>query len=161
MEIYDNGNVRRRDRLLDEDKALGLLSTGEYGILSMCIGNEGYGIPLNYVWDQKNLIYIHCAPKGQKLDCIRENNRVSFCVVGRTQVIPEKFTAAYESIVMRCVAHIALSPEERMYALELLIAKYSPNVMEIGRKYAEKSFHRTEIIRLEIVSMTGKCKEIM
>ena len=86
---------------------------------------------------------------------------MSFCVVGRTQVIPEKFTAAYESIVMRCVAHIALSPEERMYALELLIAKYSPNVMEIGRKYAEKSFHRTEIIRLEIVSMTGKCKEIM
>lgn len=62
---------------------------------------------------------------------------------------------------MRLCAHIALSPEERMYALELLIAKYSPNDMEIGRKYAGKSFHRTEIIRLEIVSMTGKCKEIM
>ena len=65
MEIYDNGNVRRQDRLLDEDKALGLLSTGEYGILSMWIGNEGYGIPLNYVWDQKNLIYLHELVPGR------------------------------------------------------------------------------------------------
>ncbi len=161
MGIYDNRNVRRQDRLLDENKALNLLSTGEYGVLSLCIGNEGYGVPLNYVWDQKNLIYIHCAPEGQKLNCIGENNRVSFCVVGCTRIIPDRFTAAYESIVLRCVAHIGLSSEERMHALELLIAKYSPNDVEIGHKYAEKSFHRTEIIRLEIVSMTGKCKEIM
>lgn len=49
MGIYDNRNVRRQDRLLDENKALNLLSTGEYGVLSLCIGNEGYGVPLNYV----------------------------------------------------------------------------------------------------------------
>ena len=29
----------------------------------------------------------------------------------------------------------------------------------IGRQYVEKSFHRTEIIRLDILSWSGKCKD--
>lgn len=92
------------------------------------------------------------------LDCIRENNQVFFCVIGCTRAVLDKFTTTYESIMMRCAAHIALLLEERMHALELLVAKYSPNDKEIGRKYAEKFFHHTEIIRLGIVAMTGKRK---
>ena len=32
--------------------------------------------------------------------------------------------------------------------------------METGLKYAEKSFHRTEIIRIDLESMSGKCKRV-
>ena len=83
-----------------------------------------------------------------------------FCVIGCTRAVLDKFTTTYESIMMRCAAHIALLLEERMHALELLVAKYSPNDKEIGRKYAEKSFHRTEIIKLEIRRFSGKCKRV-
>ena len=47
---------------------------------------------------------------------------VSFCVVGRTQVHPSKFTTAYESVVVRCRAVRGLEPAERMQALRLDIA---------------------------------------
>ena len=68
---YNNDNVRRQDRLLEEDRAYALLREGEYGVLSMTTPTGGaYGIPLNFVWDGQENIYIHCAPQGRKLDCI-------------------------------------------------------------------------------------------
>ncbi len=80
MKYYNNQNIRRQDRLLEESRAEELLKSGEYGILSMVTPEgEGYGIPLNYVWDEDlNSIYIHCAPEGKKLKCIAQNPNVSF-----------------------------------------------------------------------------------
>jgi nitroimidazol reductase NimA-like FMN-containing flavoprotein (pyridoxamine 5'-phosphate oxidase superfamily) len=162
---YHNDKVRRQDRLLERENALELLRTGEYGVLAMveCADGEngGYGIPVNYVWDGAEAIYIHCAPEGHKLRCIERNSHVSFCVVGHTNVIPHKFTTAYESIVVRGKAHVGLSEGERMHALELLLGKYSPDNMETGLKYAEKSFARTEIIRIDISEASGKTKRVL
>lgn len=158
---YTNDAIRRKDRLLEEEQALLLLRKGEYGVLSMQTQEGGaYGIPVNYVWDGKSSIYIHCAPEGRKLHCIAHCNRVSFCIVGQTRVIPNQFTTEYESVVLQCVAHTGLATGERMSALELLLDKYSPNDKIVGMKYAEKSFPRTEIIRLEIVRVSGKTKKI-
>ncbi|MDO4159319.1 MAG: pyridoxamine 5'-phosphate oxidase family protein [Prevotellaceae bacterium] len=158
---YDNSEVRRRDRLLKEEAAIELLKSGEYGYLSMTREDRtAYGIPISYAWNEDNSIYLHCAPVGTKLKCLSCNAEVSFCVVGKTHVISDKFTTEYESIIMQCTAHTGLSDEEKHHALELILDKYSPNDKEIGLKYAEKSFHRTEIIRLDINSCSGKCKTI-
>lgn len=88
---FNNSKIRRQDRTLDRQRAFEILKEGEYGILSMQAedGNGAYGIPLSYVWDRGNSIYIHCAPVGRKLDCIDRCHNVSFCVVGRTRVIPD------------------------------------------------------------------------
>lgn len=156
---FVNKPVRRQDRLLDENAARLLLQDGEYGVLSMQSENGGgYGIPVNYVWDGNHAVYIHCAPEGRKLGCIATCNRVSFCVVGDTKVVPDKFTTSYESIVLDCLAYTGLACEERMKALELLLDKYSPEDKADGMKYAEKSFHRTDVIRLDILECSGKTK---
>lgn len=160
----NNEGVRRQDRLLDESGSIELLRTGEYGVLSMVesVDKEigGYGIPLNYVWDGNHSIYFHCAPEGYKLDCLKENLKVSFSVIGHTKVISHKFTTAYESIVVRGIVFMELTEKECMKALLLILDKYSPNNKEIGMKYAEKSFHRTNIIRLDIIEVSGKTKRI-
>lgn len=158
---YDNAPVRRRDRLLDEPQAAELLRRGEYGVLSMT-GPDGrpYGIPLNYVWDGASAVYIHCAPEGRKLRAIEACPDVSFCVVGRTRPLPSQFTTEYESIVMKGKARTALAPGERMAALRLLVAKYSPGCEVIGERYAAGSFHRVEIIRIDIEEWSGKQKKV-
>ena len=114
---YTNQDVRRQDRLLDEARAFEILKEG--GILSMRTeeGDGAYGIPINYVWDRGNSIYIHCAPVGRKLRCIDACPNVSFCVTGHSKVIPDKFTTGYESIVLQCTAHHSLHEAERMSAL--------------------------------------------
>ena len=157
---FSNKEVRRQDRLLDEKRAMEIIKEGEYGILSMVSedADGAYGIPLSYVWDRGNSIYIHCAPIGRKLKCIDANPNVSFCVVGKTQIHPDKFTTGYESVVMKCTAHHSLHEAERMSALSLFISKYCPDHKIMGMEYANKSFHRTEIIRLDIESISGKSK---
>ena len=158
---YDNSNVRRQDRLLPEERAVELLRTAEYGTLSM-IDEDGlpYGIPVNYVWDEKDSLYIHCAPEGRKLRSIVAHPEVSFSIVGNVNLQPSKFTTEYESIVLKGTARVGLSAEERMQALVLLVEKLSPDDVEIGKKYAEKSFHRTEIIRIDVTEFSGKTKKM-
>jgi len=153
-------DIRRKDRMLNNEKARQLLETGEYGFLAMCGKNGyGYGIPLNYVPEGKS-IYFHCAPDGFKLENIRNNNRVSFCVVGRTQVLPEQFSTAYESVLVFGRIICGLPEDERRKALDLLVAKYSPGFTEISGTYINKSFHRTHILRLDIEHLSGKNRNI-
>lgn len=158
---YVNETVRRQDRLLDEERALQLIKDSEYGVLSMVAADGGaYGLPLNYVWDGEHSLYIHCAPEGKKLRALEHNPQVSFCIVGRTNLLPSRFTTEYESVVMKCRAVIGLDDDEKRHALRLLIDKLSPDFKEIGEKYAEKSFHRVDIIRLDIIEFSGKCKVV-
>ena len=160
--IYDTSNIRRQDRLLPQEKAYDLLKKGEYGTLSMVSEEDtGYGIPINFVYDDKqDCIYFHCAMEGKKLRCLAKNNRVSFCIIGKTAVISNQFTTAYESVVVNGTMDIHLSDQERRYGLSLLLDKYCPNDKEIGLRYIEKSFHRTNVIRLNIFSFSGKSKAI-
>ena len=158
---YVNETVRRQDRLMGEARAIELLSTSEYGVLSM-VDKDGtaYGVPLNYVWDGKNSIFIHCAPVGHKLEALEKNPNVSFCIIGDVKLLPGKFTTEYESVVLKGVAHIHLSPEERMAALLKLVDKLSPDFKELGAKYSKMSFHRVNIIRVDFTEYSGKCKHV-
>ena len=87
-------------------------------------------------------------------------NKVSFCVVGHTEVRPDQFTTAYESVVLRCSAYRTLHEAERMSALSLLIARYCPGHKIAGMGYAEKNFLRTEIVRLDIEEISAKTNPI-
>lgn len=159
---YSNSEIRRKDRLLDEESAVELLSKGEYGILSMAGENGGaYGVPVNFVWDNKSSIYFHCAKEGRKLRLIDMDSKVSFCVVGHTNVLSAKFSTEYESIILQCYAIRNLAPEDCMEGLKLLLDKYCPMDKKNGIKYAEKSFLVTEIVKLEIDHWSGKCKKVL
>ena len=76
------------------------------------------------------------------------------------KLLPGKFTTEYESVVLKGVAHIHLSPEERMAALLKLVDKLSPNFKELGAKYSKMSFHRVNIIRVDFTEYSGKCKHV-
>lgn len=161
MMNYNQDIIRRQDRLLSEQGAIHLLRHGEYGILSMVAQDQqGYGIPLNFVWDGQQALYFHSAPEGQKLECLKTNNHVSFCVVGRTKVLSDQFTTEYESIVVKGSIQFTLSEDEKRDALVRMLDKYSPQDKTLGLKYVEKSFHRTAVMRLDIERVSGKCKQL-
>ena len=140
-----------------EEKTREILKNGEYGVLSMQDTEGGaYGVPMIYVWDRGNSIYLQCAPAGHMLECVKECNKVSFCVVGKTKVDLESMTYRHESTVMECEAHVSLHQSERMSALSMMVSKYAPNKKIEGMEMAEKSFHRIEIIRLDILKTDTK-----
>lgn len=160
--MFDQESIRRQDRLMDESRALELLENGEYGFLALGSNAAaglpgGYGIPISYVYDD-GALWFHCAPEGEKLRRIASDASASFCVVGPTCVQQSKFTTLYGSVMVFGKIDVVQDDELRYAALALIVKKYSPEFVEIGAKYAEKSFHRTAILRLQIERISAKAK---
>ncbi|WP_019849975.1 pyridoxamine 5'-phosphate oxidase family protein [Desulfitobacterium sp. PCE1] len=147
--------IRNKKRQLKLEEAKELLINGEYGILATN-GENGYSyaIPLNYVY-VNDKIYFHCAIEGHKLDNIALNNKISFCVVGKTELAPEKFTSKYESVLIFGRAFIA-DEDEKKKALIGLINKYSSGYEKQGGKYIDRSIQDTCVVKIEIDQITGK-----
>lgn len=149
--------MRRKDKALQDKAVTQILLDGEYGVLSTVDGDgQPYGVPLNYVY-QDNCIYFHCALVGRKLDNIALNGKVSFCVVGRTEVLPAEFSTGFESVVAFGTAE-AIHGEEGYKALLGLLEKYCADYMESGRAYIEKLEKQTRVVRIRIEQVTGKAK---
>lgn len=147
--------MRRSDKALPGDDVVKILQEGEYGVLSTVDANgQSYGVPLNYAL-KNNTLYFHCALQGHKLDNLTANEKVSFCVVGKTKVVPADFTSEFESVILTGRAEMIYA-EEKYEALVSLIEKYSPEYVQEGRKYIEKLDGETAVVAIRIASMTGK-----
>lgn len=152
-------DVRRKDRqLTDRDEMLRILDAAEYGFLSL-VDEDGapYGVPMNFVRQDRRLIF-HCAPDGRKFRCLRFRPRVSFCVVGRTNLLPAQFTTEYESVIVVGEAEIVDDDARKIEDLMILCRKLSPEHLDDAENYIRKSLHRTGVFELRIESMTGKAK---
>jgi len=150
--------LRRKERGLDEPETRELLERGEYGILSTCAPDgQPYGIPLNYCLID-DVIYFHCALEGHKLENIAADCRVSFCVVGMTEVLPDKFSTRFESVIASGRAAEVFDGEKQQ-ALEGLIAKYSAEFLSEGLRYIEASGEKTRVFRIGIDAICGKARK--
>ena len=150
--------MRRTDREITGDEAITILKNGEYGVLSMCTPtNEGYGIPLNYVLFN-NALYFHCAKVGSKLESLKNNPKVSFCVVGKTTVLPASFGTLYESVIASGSAS-EVDETEKQEALKQFIEKYSAEFIPEGTEYITKLFDRVSVIKVTVESITGKARK--
>ncbi len=149
--------MRRSDRQLGEEEALKLLKEAQYGILSTS-GENGYayGVPLNYVYSDGS-IYFHCAQEGAKLNNISNNNKVSFCVIGDSEPIPEKFSYRYMSTVVFGSCSEVFENEKEM-ALTALIQKYASEFFNKGMDYIKKDIDSTKVIKISIEHITGKAR---
>ena len=149
--------MRRSDRAITPEEAYEILANGEYGILSLA-GDDGqpYGVPLSYAVVD-NAIYVHAAKNGQKLDLIAQNSKVAFTVVGKTTVLPGKFSTDYESVMAFGTA-IEISGNEKEDALYALIKKYSPDFLEEGKAYINRAGDATTVIKIVMDHYTGKAR---
>lgn len=148
--------MRRIDRRLDDAQTMELLNRGEHGVLCL-IDPDGrpYGVPLNYaLLDGK--VYVHAAIEGKKLLCVKHNPHVCFTVVGETEVLPDKFSTRYESVIVFGEAVIVGDENEKKAALLELIKKYSVGFMDKGIAYVNSDKDKTAVLRISPTEITGK-----
>lgn len=149
--------LRKKERELNSIDTIEILKNCEYGILST-VGENGYayGVPVSYIY-MNNAIYFHCAIEGNKLDNIINNNKVSFCVVGKTSVMPQKFSTKYESVITFGRAAEVFDNEKNDALLEIL-NKYSPEYIEKGKEYIKSSDSKVKVIKISIEHISGKAR---
>jgi hypothetical protein len=149
-------DMRRKGQLLSENETIKILNTCTSGVLAL-IGDDDYpyAVPLSYAYKDGSLFF-HFAMTGHKIDAIKKNKKVSFCVIEKDEVIQETFTTHFCSVIVFLCIKILAEDSEKKYALECLVEKYSPQFKNEGEKEIEREWSRVCAAELKIEHMTGK-----
>ena len=148
--------MRRKKQLLSTEETEKILRNTTSGILAVS-GDDGYpyAVPLSYAYEDGK-IYFLCAKEGHKIDNIRRDEKVSFCVVDKDQVVPEKFTTFYRSAIAFGRARIVSEDVVKRHALELLVKKYSPGFEKAGAEEIKKDFETVCVVEIAVDYLSGK-----
>ena len=148
--------MRRKDRLVTEEKAREIIEKCEYAMLCTA-GSDGYpyAIAVSHVL-HKNSIYFHCALEGRKLDNIKENPKVSMSFVSKAEVDQGEYTVRYESAVAEGIAKIIEDEDEKLLALKLICKRYSPDMLANHLDYIQPRLKYTGVCRIDVEYISGK-----
>ena len=148
--------MRRKKQLLSEAETVAMLQACTSGVLAVQ-GDNGYpyAVPLSYAYEDGKLFF-HFATEGHKLDSILKNDKVSFCVIQKDEVIQATFTTHFRSAIVFGRARILTDASEKRHALECLVAKYSPDYTAQGQTEIERSWDRVSLAEIRIEQMSGK-----
>lgn len=148
--------MRRSKQQMAADEVRAILEAGKSGVLAV-LGDEGYpyAVPLSYVFTG-DCIYFHCAKSGHKLDAIQAYDKVSFCVINMDDVVPERYTTYYRSVIAFGRARVVEDADEKLAALRLLGDKYNPNQERALNAEVKKGYDRLHIVAIDVEHVTGK-----
>ena len=116
--------------------------------------NQPYAVPVNYVY-HNGKIFFHCARSGQKIDNMKSNPMISFCIVYNFDIIPEKFTTGFKSAIVFGKAREA-DDTEKKEGLIALVNRFSGDHIAAGPEEIKKAWDATTVIVIDIEHMTGK-----
>ena len=147
--------MRRIKQQLSETEVIEILERGSEGVLGV-IGNEGYPytVPVNYLYRDGKIIF-HGAKAGHKFDSMKENNKVSFCVIDKDDVVGEELTTYYSSVIAFGRVRILEDREEKIESVKALSLKYTDNIDKINASI-EKEIPALACFEIEIEHLTGK-----
>lgn len=148
--------MRRKKQLLSKEETIEVLKAGTSGVLGV-IGDDDYPytVPVSYAFKEDKLFF-HCAKEGHKLDSIKRNNKVTFCIIDKDEVIQNTFTTHFRSVSIFGRARILTEDSEKRNALESLIEKYSPDYIKEGQKEIESGWSGVCLVEVQIEHITGK-----
>ncbi len=150
--------MRRIRQLLPDDEAVKILRDATAGVLAVCgDGGYPYAVPVSYVYADGK-IFFHSALQGHKIDAIRSNPKVSFCVIDKDDIKPQEFTTYFRSVIAFGKARIIEDDAEKMAALRRLAARYSDSSVtpDMTDKEIAGGFNRLLMVEITIEHITGK-----
>ncbi len=148
--------MRRKDRERDAAFGLKLFEECEYATLAT-VSEDGtpYCIPISVVLDGE-YIYMHGAKEGHKVQNFLHNENVCLNCVGKTKLLPDKFSTEYESAVVFGKIEIVEDEQEKIRALMKICEKYAPSNIENAQKMVSASLNNVGIYKIKISKITAK-----
>lgn len=149
--------MRRFKQQITEEECIRILMTEKRGVLSM-IGEDGYpyGIPLNHWYNPEDgKLYFHGAKTGHKIDAIKANDKVSYCVYDAGYRKEGEWALHVNSVVI--FGHIRLVTDEDKARVigENLCRKFTNDETFIQYEL-QNALPRVQCLELTVDHMTGK-----
>ena len=151
--------MMRKNQALSNEECIRILKSEMRGVLSV-IGDDGYPytVPVNHVYENGK-IYFHCAKSGHKIDALKSCDKVSFCVIAKSDVIPSKRATDYLSVIAFGKARIITDSNEIYRIAKLIGEKFSSDYPDETEKEINDTIKANSMYCVEITveHMTGKC----
>lgn len=149
--------MRRNDKVMSDSALMqSILDEAPVCRLGLCRDNIPYVVPMNFAY-KDNVIYLHAALEGKKLDIIRKNSLVCFEVDHRTELVSSEagcnWGMRFYSIIGWGNASIIEEVEDKAAALNVIMKKYAGRA---DYSFPEDSLGRVVVIMIRITEMTGK-----
>lgn len=123
--------------------------------LAMVDGEVPYIVPLNFGYSGDTL-YFHSAREGRKIDVLARGGKVCFEIDGGHELVtaaePCNWSMRFESVIGYGTVHFIDQAEQKLQALECIIAQYSSDFFS----FPEASVARIAVFALQIETMTAK-----
>ena len=149
--------MRRSPQALSREEMIDLLKTETRGVMSVQ-GDNGYpyGFPINHYYNEEDgKLYFHGAKIGHRVDSVKRDPKVSYCVFGQDEKREGDWAYYVKSVIV--FGKIELIEDEKTIAdiCEKLCEKF-PCTEEYIKTEIEKDTPRTLLIALEIEDINGK-----
>ena len=152
--------MRRFKQILPQEDNLEILRRGTHGVMAIIADDDyPYGIPINYYYnEEKNVIYFHGANKGMRWDYMKENPKVSFCVVDLDQNDPENYSTNFRSAICYGRARIVEDDAEYHKALVDLTTKFVKGVHSAEEIVKQIEIEKAQcgVTAIDVEFITGK-----
>lgn len=154
---------RMKTHPLTTEKIDNLLSSTSTGSLAT-LNSDGspYVTPVHFL-HHNDAIYIHGLPKGQKIDNIRADSRVSMTVYEMDSLLldlnekPCDTNTKYESVIVSGKAILVDDQELKKEVLAGIVKKYTPHLTQ--KELPDNMVRGTAVIKIEMQNVTGKYYE--
>ena len=149
--------MRRSPQALSHEDMIDLLKNETRGVMSVQ-GDDGYpyGFPINHYFDEEaNKIYIHGADFGHRVDAVKRDPKVSYCVFGGEFQKEGDWAKYVKSVIIFGKAELIEDQAEIIRISRLLCDKF-PCPQEYVDSEIAKDAPRTLVIAISIEDMNGK-----
>ena len=148
--------MRRFKQVLTEEECVDILNKSTSGVLGL-LGDDDYPytVPVSHVYKDGKL-YFHGAKTGHKNDAIEKHEKVSYCVIAKDDIVQERVTTYYQSVICFGKARVIDDPEEKKKAALLIGEKFAPDNKEGYMNAIRKLFNVMTVFEITIEHMTGK-----
>lgn len=149
--------MRRFAQQISEEECIAILKNEPRGVLAIH-GENGYpyALPLDFYYEEEDgKLYFHGAAAGSKVDLLKADNKVSFCVMDKGFVKEGDWALNIRSVILFGRMETVTDPDLKLKECRRLGEKYYPD-REGVQKELDRAFSRVNIMALTIDHMTGK-----
>ena len=147
----------RKKQQISQGKCIEILKNEKRGVLSVH-GDDGYpyGMPLNhYYCEEDGKLYFHSGMQGHKVDALRRNSKVSYCVYDEGYRKEGEWALNIRSVIL--FGHIEfIEDREKIYEISRKLSYQFTDDTAYIEHEIEHSGPRTLMFALTIEHMTGK-----
>ncbi|MEE8837266.1 MAG: pyridoxamine 5'-phosphate oxidase family protein [Eubacteriales bacterium] len=148
--------MRRFKQQISDEACEKVLLSAPRGVLAVH-GEDGYpyALPINFLYEDGK-IYFHGAVTGHKIDAMKKDPRVSFCVMDEGYLKEGKRGLNINSVIIFGTVRFIDDHEEALDRCRHLGLKYFPGETDYVDDDIRRNENHLQMIELTIDHMTGK-----